>query len=283
MDDTILRLYPLPSQELALKGAYLSHNLRQQAEATGKALVVGNFIASLDGRIALPRIGGPGMKVPEATANPRDWRLFQELAVQADILITSGRYLRERAEGRGQEILQVYNQPEFADLGDWRREQDLPPLPDLAVISRSLDFPIPSALVEGSRSVVVFTTRNADPERASRLESQLGKVVTAGEEGVDGSLLVGALSEMGYRVVYSTAGPKVLHLLLEARVLDRLYLTFAHRLLGGSSFSSIVEGSLLDPPADFRLETLYFDPQALEGLGQLFAAYERAASSEGRG
>ncbi len=275
MDDTILRLYPLPGQELALKGAYLSHNLRQRAEAAGKALVVGNFITSLDGRIALPRSGGPGMKVPEATANPRDWRLFQELAVQADILITSGRYLRERAEGRGQEILQVYDQPEFADLGDWRREQGLPPLPDLAVISRSLDFPIPSVLVEGSRSVIVFTTRDADPQRVSHLESQLGKVVTAGEEGVDGSLLVSALFGMGYRVVYSTAGPKVLHLLLEARALDRLYLTFAHRLLGGSPFSSIVEGGLLNPPADFRLGALYFDPYALDGLGQLLATYER--------
>ena len=50
-----------------------------------------------------------GMTVPKATSNERDWRLFQELAVQADIIISSGRYLRDYAEGQTQEILSVYD------------------------------------------------------------------------------------------------------------------------------------------------------------------------------
>ena len=60
---------------------------------------------------------------------------------------TSGRYLREYAEGRAQEILTVYDDPAFADLTQWRREQGLPPQPDLAVISASLDFPVPQVLL----------------------------------------------------------------------------------------------------------------------------------------
>jgi len=43
--------------------------------------------------------------VPRAIANERDWRLFQELSAQADIFLTSGRYLREWAKGQAQEIL----------------------------------------------------------------------------------------------------------------------------------------------------------------------------------
>ncbi len=156
MDKTILRLYPLPSQEVPLEGLYLGDNLRQKAQTANRAFVYGNFITSLDGRIAITHPTKPGMIVPDQIANPRDWRLFQELAVQADILITSGRYLRDYADGRAQEILRVYDNPQFADLGNWRSDHGLKPLPDLAVISGSLDFPIPEVLTQGDRSVIVY-------------------------------------------------------------------------------------------------------------------------------
>jgi len=277
MSDSILRLYPLPAREEPLTGLYLREGLRDHAGAEGEAFVYTNFIASLDGRIAVLRPDG-GMTVPEQIANPRDWRLFQELAVQADVLITSGRYLRDYGTGQAQEILRVYDDPQFADLRTWREEQGLPPLPDLAVVSRSLRFPIPPALVDGGRRVLVFTTGSADPERVRELERQLGEVIVAGESDVDGGRLVGALAERGYRLVYSTTGPKVMHMLVGARRLDRLYLTLAGRLLGGSPFSSIVEGTALDPPTDLRLRSLYYDPHAFDGVGQIFVSYERAGA-----
>jgi riboflavin biosynthesis pyrimidine reductase len=83
------------------------------------------------------------------------------------------------------------------------------------------------------------------------------------------------MTERGYRTVYSSAGPKVLHLLLAARVLDRLYLTHANRLLGGENYASIVEGTLLEPAAGFEIDRIYLDPAALDGLGQLFVSYNR--------
>jgi riboflavin biosynthesis pyrimidine reductase len=88
--------------------------------------------------------------------------------------------------------------------------------------------------------------------------------------------MVGHLADLGYRTVYSAAGPKVLHLLLAGGVLDRLYLTYANRLLGGGSFATIVDGDLFTPTVDMRLVSVYFDAQALGGLGQLFVAYKRA-------
>jgi len=275
MRDSITRLFPLPSQEFPLKGLYLSHNLRENKRDSGESFVYSNYVTSLDGRIAVPHPTKAGMVVPDQITNPRDWRLFQELAVQADILITSGRYLRDYAEGRAQEILRVYDDPQFADLKDWRTERGLSPQPDMAVISGSLDFPVPPALVQGDRNIIVITTSRADPERIKALESQAGKVIIAGEGSVNGYRLVESLLEMGYRTIYNTTGPKVLHLLLAAGVLDRLYLSFVNRLLGGSPFSSIVEGGLLDPPADFVLNTIYLDPHALNGLGQLLTSYNR--------
>lgn len=274
VDNKVIQLFPSPSQELALKGLYLDHKLRQHGEERNQPFVYANFITSLDGRIAVPRADGSGVIVPDQTANARDWRLFQELAVQADILITSGRYLRDFAAGIAQDILRVYDDPQLADLRGWRVDNGLAPYPDLAVISGSLDFPIPEVLINEDRSVMVFTVRNVEPKQVQAIESQMGKVIVAGEDRVDGQRFVASLATEGYRTVYSTAGPQVLHLLLSAGVLDRLYLTFAHRVLGGDPFASIVEGPLLDRSADFRLLRLYYDPHALDDLGQLFASFE---------
>jgi riboflavin biosynthesis pyrimidine reductase len=274
MSEQILQLYPTPQREVALHGLYLGHDLRQSIQP-GSPFVYSNYITSLDGRIAVPHPTKPGMVVPEQIANPRDWRLFQELAVQADVLITSGRYLRDYQDGRAQEILQVYDDPRFADLKDWREQRGLAAQPALAVISASLNFPIPAALTGQDREVLVFTVSGADPERVRQLEDQAGKVIVAGDEGVGGQKLVDALVDLGFHAIYNTTGPKVLHLLLADRVLDRLHLTHANRVLGGKPFSSIVEGELLDPPVDFRLSHLYFDPYALNGLGQLMKVVQR--------
>jgi len=275
LTDHITQLYPLPSQERPLKGTFLAHQLRGYSQASGRAFVYSNFVASLDGRIAIPHPTRPGLMVPKATANDRDWRLFQELAVQADLIISSGRYLRDWADGRAQEILRV-DDPEFADLKAWRLAQGLSPQPDIAIISGSLRFPIPDVLTAGGRKVVVFTTANPDPERVKEIEAKAGQVIVAGEESVAGDRMVRHLTDLGYQTVYSAAGPKVLHLLLAGGVLDRLYLTHAHRLLGGQTFSSIVDGDLLAPAIDMTLHTVYFDPHALNGSGQLFVSYDRA-------
>jgi hypothetical protein len=217
--------------------------------------------------------------VPASIANDRDWRLFQELAVQADLLITSGRYLREYAEGRAQEILRVYENPAFSDLEEWRQAQGLSAYPDIAVISNSLDFPIPETLTRGERRVVIVTTEAADPTRTATLQEKLGTVVVAGENSVEGRLLLAQFTDLGYRMVYSTAGPKVLHLLLQDNVLDHLFLTHAHRILGGAPFSSVVEGPVLSPPMDFKLKSLHYDPMGLDNVGQLFASYRKIESA----
>jgi len=273
MTDTVLRLYPQPSKEEPLEGLYLGHDLRAAVSGEHKAYVYSNYVTSLDGRIAVPHPAKSGLVVPENVANARDWRLFQELAIQADLLITSGRYLRDYADGRAQEILTVYDEPRFADLVSWRKQRGLSARPDMVVISGSLDFPIPSALTQGGRRVSVVTAHSADPKRVKIIQDQAGSVLFAGDSAVTGEGLLEVLMGAGYRIIYNTTGPKVLHLLLAAGQLQRLYLTTVSRALGGNPFSSIVEGELLQPPADFNLNSLYFDHHGPDGLGQLFSSY----------
>lgn len=74
----------------------------------------------MDGRIAGALPGERRQRVPAATANPRDWRLYQELAGHADVLITSGRYLRDLDASRAQDILPLGSDEAFADIRQWR-------------------------------------------------------------------------------------------------------------------------------------------------------------------
>jgi riboflavin biosynthesis pyrimidine reductase len=275
-NDPVLQLYPGPSIERPLAGLYLAHDLRSQEAERGHPFVYSNFITSLDGRIAVPHPTRPGLTVPKSTDNERDWRLFQELATQADLIISSGRYLRDWAEGRAQEILQI-DDPRFADLRAWRSERGLPPQPDIAIVSASMRFPIPDVLTAGGRKVVVFTTSQPDPARVAEVEALAGQVIVAGDEhSVKGEQMVRRMGELGYRTIYSAAGPQILHLLLTGDVLDRLYLTSASRVLGGAPFAAVVEGGLLEPAVDMTLAGLYYDRRGAHGLSQLFAAYDRA-------
>jgi riboflavin biosynthesis pyrimidine reductase len=274
--ENILQLYPDEHKEVPFKNLYLQHNLRESPSSGRKPFVYANFITSLDGRIAIAPDSKNGMQVPKSITNPRDWRLFQELALQADVLITTGRYLRDYATGNAQEILKMSDDPLFSDLKGWRQSQGLSPFPALAIISGSLDFPVPEILTRGERNMHVFTFQNADPERIAQLQSNNVNVLTSGEDEIDGKEMIHQLGTLGYRTIYSTAGPKILHLLISNDVLDRLYLTYTSRILGGDPFSSIMEGTLLVPAVDFKLKSLFLDPHGLDGLGQLFACYERA-------
>lgn len=274
--DKILECFPNAGADHALRGLYLSHNVGELARSRRTPFIYANFVTSLDGRIAIKRPQGKGMMVPGNTANDRDWRLYQELASQADLFLSTGRYLRDWSAGKAQEILQT-DDPRFADLREWRVARGLKAQPDIAIISASLDFPLPALLTANGREVVFFTAAEPDPKRVRELEAKAGPVIPAGQERVSGVLLQQRIQELGYHTVYSGAGPRVLHLLLEGGVLDRLYLTYVNRILGGEEFDSIAKGPLLKPAADFKLNSLYFDPQGVDGLGQLFASYNRIA------
>ena len=272
MTQKIVQLFPDHKPNLDLKGLYLNHNIRQLSQGMDTPFVYANYICSLDGRISILHPSGQGQMVPKATANERDWRLFQELAAQADLIISSGRYLRDREDGRAQEILDVSN-PEFADLRAWRERQGLKPQPDIAIISGSLDFPIPSILTTHGRQLLIFTTADAPQSQIEKIKSQTDQVFIVGEQSVDGRQMMERIKKLGYQTVYNATGPKVMHLLLKANAVNRLYLTFANRILGGHPFTTIVEGNLFETAVNLTLNAIYLDPTALDGMGQLFNVY----------
>ncbi|MFZ5652827.1 MAG: dihydrofolate reductase family protein [Pseudomonadota bacterium] len=262
---SLLRLYPEPGAA-PLRGLYLDPGWRA-AVAPGPegCFVYANFVASLDGRIAIAPDGGR-LQVPDAIANPRDWRLYLELAAQSDVLLVSGRYVRELAAGTAQAGFALGGDAP-ADLLEFRAALGLAPRPAIAVLSAALDLPpAPLAAARAQRRVRVITGARAPAARRRALEAAGCELLVAGIQRVEAPRALAALAELGLRHAYASAGPEVLRTLVAAGRLDRLYLTTVLRLLGGARIATLLGGEALQSPPEFRLREAYLD-QAGEGAG----------------
>lgn len=274
MDDSIIELYPNPGQTHPLKNLYL-HQLADLPKGSAvQPFIYSNFIASLDGRIAVPGENRETHQVPPAIANARDWRLFQELAAQADLLITTARFFRQTDSKEAQAELPVGLSPEFDDLRNWRIDQGLEPQPDIAIFSASLNIPVESLQHYNDRQLYIITGKDADKEQLARLSAHGVRVIYSGNgKQVDAGSLRAQLGTLGYQRVYAIAGPAVLHALAAGNALDRLYHTTAHCLLGGTKFDTFIRGDALVPALQLPLRALYLDQSSPSGCGQTLAVY----------
>lgn len=267
----ITQLYPAPQCEHKRVGHYLQERLHTLTE-DGQTFVYANYVSSVDGRIATENDNGE-MGVPQGVQNDNDWRFFQELAAQADLLLVSSRHLRQVANNPDAYMAQ-WQREKYADLGRWRQNNGFRLFPDTAVISRSLNFPVPPSLLENGRKLIVFTPADAKQSEVARLKKEGAEVILCGKSELDVKKMVDAFADRGYRTAYITFGPGGLHALLQARIVQRLYLTLAHRLIAGNPFQPLTEGELFDPPLDLKLRSLYLDSDPLNGSGQLYLSYK---------
>lgn len=258
---SVLQLYP-PGQHHSqpLQGLYLGLNLHHQAEA-GNVHIYANYIASVDGRISLRNADTGEFGVPAAIANPRDWRLYQELAAQAEVMIVSARYMRQLAKGCAQDLLPVGQGEAYADLITWRQQQGLSAQPDVLILSASLDIPAEAIAGLTDRKLIVMAPAGADREKAQSLIAMGAEVRFTAADQVNGQDIRQWLIQLGYRSAYMIAGPQVHHTLVNAGVLDHLFLTTYHTLLGGDDYHTILEGDL-SQAATLQLKQLYLDAHA---------------------
>jgi riboflavin biosynthesis pyrimidine reductase len=274
MSSRLLRLQPAPHAEHDLHGLYLAHELHRLG-APGRPLVYGNFLTSLDGRIAVTNPVTRESAVPEHMSSDNDLRLLLELQAQADCLITHGGYLRSLAAGRLGNVLQVGVQAGAEDLAEWRREQGLEPQPDIVVASASLDFPIPQPLQELGQRIIIATGADADPARVDTWERRGMEVIVAGDSSmVDGDALVSILARRRYQSLYLLAGPLMLATMIHSGRLSRLYLTITHQIIGGTDFTTLYHGPQLRLAGRLDLRSLYADSVAATGSGQWYAMFE---------
>jgi riboflavin biosynthesis pyrimidine reductase len=263
----IQRLFPASNNNtgIPLAGLYLGLNLHRQEGKDG-LLIYSNYVASMDGRISSYNPETDDYEVPKALANERDWRLYQELAAQSDILITSARYFRQLSARTAQDMLPVGKR--FEDLRAWRIEQGLAPQPAVAILSRSLDVPVGAIDMLKDRDIYLFTSEHAPLDKKEMLEAQGLKVVIAGKTGVEGDRLRVELIRCGFKSAYMIAGPEVHRTLIEAGALDQLFLSTRFVLMGSKKSHSFCEGEL-SVPHNMQLNALYLDGEG----EQLFSQY----------
>lgn len=263
-------LFPCMQQQVSAAGLYLQHQLQRKGSKE-QPFVYTNYVATLDGRIALANPHTDQTSIPADITNDIDQRLYQELAAQADILLTSGRYLRHLAEGRAQHPPPISE--DYADLLEWRIGQGLALQPAVVILSRSLDLPL-QTLSSLGRKTYVATGGGADKRKLAAIAETGVSVLLSGEgTAVEGCELVDELGLMGYTSIYSIAGPALLDTLLRAGKVDRLYLTQVHMLSGGERYDTLLEGPLLNPAARFYLESLHYDPGGDGRPPQSFAVF----------
>jgi riboflavin biosynthesis pyrimidine reductase len=279
MTKKIFRLYPPPFEEVPLKGLYLQLNLHRQGTPESP-FVYANFLASLDGRIALEDASGETY-LPKSLTTPDDFRLFLELESQADCLITHGGYLRSLAANRLGNILQIGQHEASRDLPEWRAAQGLSPQPAVVVASASLDFPMPASIREHGQPCYIATGKKADPSRVAHWRDQGHEVIFAGEGNlVEGAALTRRLGELGYRTVYLIAGPHMLDTMVREGRLSRLFQTITHQLMGGEAFRTLLPGPELGLFGHLKLLSLYYDPASPAGAGQWFAQFESGNAAD---
>lgn len=288
--DKLTRVFPEKGQ-VSLEGLYLGQRLVDMSVNMGRTLVVTDFLTDRNGVIAKAD-ERHDFRVPLELRNKSDWRLFQELLAQADVIISSEAYLK-RLLDPGSQVEDVLSQFEpgkgFEGLGKWRLDAGYRKRsPDLAIVSRSLDFEVPEMLFGSGRQITIFTTNSlARSNQAKALASSGVIVVGSGQAGVEGKRMIDTLSDgMDYRVIMMATGPAVLQLLLEARRLDLFYVTEAQLEIPFDDPASVKrilpEGKKVNQLKEFSLTHQYIQEKAVNEYGsqisQLFLRYDRKST-----
>lgn len=279
------QVFPI-KQKVSLEGLYLGQRLLDVAKEIGRSIVLTNFLTDKNGVIAT--LGKDGQfQVPAKIKNSSDWRLFQELMAQSDIIISGGSYFRRLAANGAQDILyQFETGNEFEALGQWRLNAGYKQRsPDLAIVTRRLDFTLPEELLRSDRKIIIFTTdAMAHSEDARELQNAGATIIGSGETGVEGDRLIDTLAyTMGYRVIMMVTGPQVLDLLLSANRLDLLYVTQAQAEIPVGVSTKVqtilLEGKKVSELKAFRLAHQFVQENVVAEDGSLisqsFLRYDR--------
>jgi riboflavin biosynthesis pyrimidine reductase len=281
---TIDQVFPV-KRRVPLEGLYLEQSLVDMATELGRSLVLSDYLTDKNGVVA--KAGDDGQfQIPAELKNSSDWARYLELMAQADVTISGGSYFK-RLE-RSQDILYQFEpRNAFQSLGEWRLEAGYQKRsPDLAIVSRRLDFELPDRLVKSGRRIVIFTTDAiANSEKARVLQDANIAVEGSGERRVDGEQMVDSLArEMGYRVIMMASGPHILDLLLAAKRLDLLYVTQAQVEIPfhdpGTVQTMLLGGEKISELKEFRLAHKFIQENVVNEAGSLisqsFLRYDRS-------
>ena len=214
-----------------------------------------NFVLTLDGRATIQGKSGP-------IGSRRDTEMLVALRTRVDAVMIGAGTMRAECYGR------VLADPAKRE----RREQEgLAHDPLMVLISGRLDLPWEAPLfADGGGEVLIFTSSDADPpETATPVQ------VVRHEASVDlAAALAHLRSERAVRSVLCEGGPHLHAQLLQAGLVDELFVTHAPKLAGGEGPGLMAGLSEAERPLE--LAWLVAEPET----GELFARYRVPARGD---
>lgn len=230
-------------------------DLQARAEAiSGRPYVMLNMASTLDGRATIDGRSGP-------IGNRADRELFHALRASVDAVMAGAGTMRVERYGR---II-----PNEATR-ERRRERGLDDEPLACIVSARLSLPDDLPLLnEPAARVVIVTPSAASLTGAS---AQLDYVRAASDGLLDLRAAMRELAErFGVRTLLCEGGPHLNATLLEAGLVDELFLSLAPKLTGGEDVTGealrLIAGATFEQP--LALELL----GALENESHLFLRY----------
>ena len=242
---SLRRLLPEPAAEASV--AEMLGTYEPTAMASPKRPhVFMNFAATVDGHATIDGRAGP-------IGSRTDLEMLIGLRACADAVLIGAETIRVERYGR------LLPDPQVRAR---RERRNLPHDPLAVIVTRSMDLPWDAGLFSsGGGRVLIFTSSHAEPPPTAtslRVERR--------PEGVDlAEVLAHLRSERGIRGLLCEGGPELFGNLLEAGLVDELFLTFGDKLAGGEG-PRILEG-FGSGPVDVDLRWL------LQHGSELFARY----------
>jgi riboflavin biosynthesis pyrimidine reductase len=185
-----------------------------------------NFVQTIDGVVAIPEL--PQSNKLISAGSESDRFLMGLLRAFADAVVIGSGTLRASARGLWTPA-RAYP-PAAAAFAELRRRLDRPADPERVVLTGTGDLPLAHPLF--ADGALVLTTDAG----ASVLDGRLpdaSTVVSVGDTGtVDVSAAVAALHARGHELILSEAGPRAFASLLEAGLVDELFLTVSPLVAG---------------------------------------------------
>jgi riboflavin biosynthesis pyrimidine reductase len=282
------QVFPVQRQ-VPLEGLYLDQRLMERAADLGRSLVLTDYLTDKNGVIAKVTQEGH-FEIPRALKNSSDWGRYQELMAQTDVIISGGSYFKRLATS--QDILYQFEPGNaFAKLGGWRLNTGFKKRsPDVAIVTRELDFEIPEKLIQSGRRIVIFTTDTiAKSDKAKSLGNGNTVIIGSGEAEVEGGRMIDTLAnELGYRVIMMVSGPHILDLLLKADRMDLIYVTQAQVIIPFEDPSTVqtilLGGKKVSDLKDFNLAHQFIQENVVtedaSRISQSFLRYDRQDLSD---